>query len=247
MDTMLVTIIIACYNAEQYIQDTLDSCINQTYSNVQIIIADDCSKDNSVNIINNWIEARRKTHPHTECILITNDKNRGIPANFNNGLRYAKGEWIKCLGSDDLLVADAISKFVERIELEPYKVNTGAIFTYFETFGDVNISHRYPLAWTKWISAMQPSAFKRCMANIHFNNLAPGAFINKAFLESFDTNYWLLEDLPLWLKLINADVRTSFYDIVSVKYRIHARQVTALGTRNNEILFNDLKKLNKIR
>lgn len=244
---MLVTIIIACYNAEKYIVETLESCINQNYNDIQIIIADDCSQDNSVKIIYEWIEEKRKTHSHIECILISNDKNKGIPANFNSGLKFAKGEWVKCLGADDLLNADAISKFIEQIKCDPYKEVTGAVFTYFETFGNIKVSQKYPLIWTKWISSLSPSLVKKGLANIHFNNVAPGAFINRSYLESFDTDYWLLEDLPFWLKLIDANIRTSFYDFVSVKYRIHAKQVTSFGTKNNKILFADLNRLNRTR
>ncbi|QLR04782.1 glycosyltransferase family 2 protein [Providencia rettgeri] len=244
---MKVTIIIACYNAEKYIKETLDSCINQSYKDIQIIITDDCSQDNSISVVNEWLDIRKKTHPNIECTLVCNESNRGIPANCNAGLRYAKGDWIKFLGSDDLLHIDAISNFISHIKSDPNKESLGAVFTYFKTFGNAIVSKKYPLPWTRLISAMPPSIIKKKLSNIQFSNLAPGAFIQRKFIQSFDTNYRLLEDLPFWLQLINNNIKTNFYDFISVSYRIHSNQVTSRENKMNKMLYSDLVFLNKMR
>ncbi|MBB6663355.1 glycosyltransferase [Proteus mirabilis] len=244
---MKITIIIACYNSEKYIIETLDSCINQSYKNIQIIITDDCSQDNSVSVINEWLNLRKKTHPDIECILVENKSNNGIPSNCNAGLKYASGDWIKFLGSDDILHIDAVSNFINLINSDPNKKLLGVVFTYFETFGNSVISQKYPLAWTRLISSMPPSILKKKLSNLQFNNLAPGAFIQKKFINFFDTKYRLLEDLPFWLTLIENDVKTDFYNFISVYYRIHSNQVTSANSKMNNILYNDLVILNKRR
>lgn len=248
MDTILVTIIVASYNAEKYIAETLDSCINQTYKSIQIIITDDNSSDNSIEIIENWLHDKKITHPNIECVLAKSEKNSGIPANFNNGLKLAKGQWIKCIGSDDILLSGAVEEFIERTAVIPSSESYGAFFTYFETFGEgVTVPSRYPLSWTRDISKMQPSKLKRGLANIHFNNMAPGAFINSKYLKCFDERYRLLEDLPHWLKLINGNVKTGFLDFISVNYRVHNAQATSRNSSINIYLYNDLIRLNKMR
>lgn len=248
MDTILVTIIVASYNAEQYIAETLDSCINQTYKSIQIIITDDHSTDNSIEIIENWLDAKKITHPNVECLLVKSDKNNGIPVNLNNGLKLAKGQWIKCIGSDDILLSGAVKEFIKRIETIPSSESYGAFFTYFETFGeDITISSKYPLSWTRDVSGMKPSKLKQMLANIHFNNLAPGAFINSKYLKSFDQRYRLLEDLPHWLKLIDGNIKTGFLDFTSVNYRVHNAQATSRKSSINIYLYNDLIRLNNMR
>lgn len=248
MDNILVTIIVASYNAEKYIEETLESCINQSYKFIQIIIADDCSKDNSVEIIESWLNDKKETHPDIECIFVRSQENRGIPANFNNGLKHAKGKWIKCIGSDDILLNDAVEKFIQELNSIPSGQNYGAFFTYFETFGnDIVLSSKYPLSWTRDISKMRPSKFKQGLANIHFNNMAPGAFINRKYFTEFDERYRLLEDLPHWLKLIDNNIKTDFLDFTSVLYRVHNAQATSRNSNINVYLYKDLVFLNEMR
>ncbi|EJF32309.1 MULTISPECIES: glycosyltransferase [Enterobacteriaceae] len=249
MKNPLISIIIASFNAENYIRETLESCINQSYKKIEIIIVDDCSTDNSVNIISDWCEEKKKTHPGVDCTLIPSEKNNGITTNFNNALPSIKGDWIKCLGSDDLLLPDAIQNFVSRLERLKNTERLGAVFTYFETFGlHVEKPQRYPLAWTKDVIQLKPSWLKAKLSMIHFNNVAPGAFINKKHFSGFDTHFKLLEDLPLWLKFIDNNINVLFFEYTSVLYRIHANQVTSSGTSAiGKILLSDLMKVNSRR
>ncbi|PQX55672.1 glycosyltransferase, partial [Cronobacter sakazakii] len=245
----LVTIVVASFNAEKYILETLESCINQTYQNIEIIIVDDCSNDNSVQIIEQWCDEKKISHPSIPCSLVKSERNSGIPANLNNSLHLIKGKWIKCIGSDDILLPEAISEFIKRLNLYAHWDNIGAVFTYFETFGaNVKKSSRYPLSWTRDICKMRASWLKRQLAMLHFNNVAPCAFINRSHFDGFDTSYRLLEDLPLWLKLIEKNAVTLFFDYTTVLYRLHDSQITSLANpKVNNVLINDLKHLNEFR
>lgn len=249
MKTPLITIIVASYNAEKYIRETLESCINQVYRNIEIIIVDDCSTDNSVKLINQWCEEKKITHPGISCTLVTSEKNNGIPVNLNNSLPFINGSWIKCIGSDDILLPHSVSEFTLRLQECENLNNVGAIFTYFETFGnDVKAPSRYPLAWTRDLCKMKSSWIKRKLCMLHFNNVAPCAFINKDHFTGFDISFKLLEDLPLWLGMINRNVDTLFFDFTSVLYRLHDSQITSItNTKVNDILINDLNSLNQFR
>lgn len=250
MNKPLVSIIIASYNAEKYIIETLESCINQTYKNIEIIIADDCSVDNSIELIEEWLILKKESHPQIVCNLVQSRQNGGIPANLNNALPLVAGEWIKCLGSDDILLPDAITEFVKRLNEYPNtNNNVGAVFTYFETFG-INVvkSNRYPQAWTRDVCMLEPSWFKKQLAMLHFNNIAPCAFINKRYFFEFNKSYRLLEDLPVWLDLIEKDFNTLFFDYTTVRYRLHDSQITSSSNYTvNNILLDDLRLLNKYR
>jgi len=248
-NNILVTIIVASYNAEKYIIQTLESCINQSYANLEIIITDDFSKDNSVALIDEWILEKQLSHPNIKCILLSSSENKGIPANLNKAIPHIRGKWVKCIGSDDILISNAIALLIENVESDPFNKEIGVVYSYYETFGEnVKVNHKYPLAWTKNICSLQPSYLKKKLAMLHFNNVAPCAFINSKYLDEFNKDYFLLEDLPLWLKMIDGNVRTKFVNICTVKYRIHAHQITARSNQKvNSLLIKDLILLNEYR
>ncbi|UTP90830.1 glycosyltransferase [Escherichia coli] len=74
MKNLLITIIVASYNSKDYILETLESCINQQYQNIEIIIVDDCSSDNSVELIKQWCKEKKSTSPKIRCILVKSEK-----------------------------------------------------------------------------------------------------------------------------------------------------------------------------
>ncbi len=98
-----VSVITASYNYENYISDTIKSVLAQTFSDWELIIVDDASSDNSVNIIKSFLDDKR-------IKLICHDKNKGLSETLKTGLKYAQGEWIAFLESDDMLTPDCLEK-----------------------------------------------------------------------------------------------------------------------------------------
>ena len=90
----LVSVIMPSFNTEKYINDSIDSVLGQTYNNFELIIVDDCSSDNSVDIIKKYDDPRIK--------LIVNKRNKGAAFSRNRALIESKGEWIAFLDSDDI-------------------------------------------------------------------------------------------------------------------------------------------------
>lgn len=111
----LVSVICLSYNHEAYVVETLNSVINQTYPNIELLIADDFSSDNSVNVINNWLENHPKTH------FLSNEKNIGNTKTFNKLVKIAKGDFIVDLAADDILLPNCIAKQVETFQNSNYK------------------------------------------------------------------------------------------------------------------------------
>lgn len=125
-----VSIIIACYNKETLINETIASVINQSYQNWELLIIDDYSTDNSVAVIKNQLNDKRIT-------LIENTENKG--ANFcrNKGIEHSKGEYILFLDADDLLIPKCVEGRVKRAS-ENSEVNL-LVFTmgvFYKTIGD---------------------------------------------------------------------------------------------------------------
>ena len=95
----LVSFIVTSYNYEKYILKTLESIINQTYKNFEIIVVDDFSNDNSVEIIKDFIA----THSDVNIKFIEHDQNFGQLKSFQSGLKAANGQFISFVDSDDVL------------------------------------------------------------------------------------------------------------------------------------------------
>lgn len=104
-DNKKISIIIPVYNVEKYIDQCLDSIINQTYKNLEIIIVNDGTKDNSMKIVEKYLSDKR--------IKIINKKNEGLSSARNIGMEKATGEYIYFLDSDDWIENNTIKKLVE--------------------------------------------------------------------------------------------------------------------------------------
>lgn len=107
-----VSIIIPMYNSEKYLHQCINSVINQTYKNIEIIVVDDHSTDDSIKIINKIKDKRIK--------LISIRKNKGVANARNTGIKKATGDYICFLDSDDYWYKDKIEKQINYIEKNDY-------------------------------------------------------------------------------------------------------------------------------
>jgi glycosyltransferase involved in cell wall biosynthesis len=111
----LVSIICVCYNHEKFLEEALLSVVNQDYPNKEIYIVDDCSNDNSVALIQEFI----KKYP--EIKFIKNEINIGNCKSFNSGFEKSKGEYIIDFSTDDIMLPGKIRKQVEKFSSLPEK------------------------------------------------------------------------------------------------------------------------------
>ena len=105
MESALISILIPMYNAEEFIERAVRSAILQTYENLEILIIDNCSTDNSVDIVKNIDDPRIR--------LYQNEENLGFAENINRGIDLCNGEYIKFLCADDELAKNAVEKLFE--------------------------------------------------------------------------------------------------------------------------------------
>ena len=98
----LVSVIMPSWNTERFIANSIQSVINQTYRNWELIIVDDCSTDDTDSVVAGFSDERIK--------YLKNEKNCGAALTRNRALREAKGEWIAFLDSDDLWMPDKLEK-----------------------------------------------------------------------------------------------------------------------------------------
>ncbi len=106
----LVSVVIITYNSSKTVLETLESVKDQTYQNIELIVTDDCSTDNTLETVIDWINDNRLRFVRTE--IVTTEKNTGVSGNNNRGVSKSHGEWIKLLAGDDCLVPTCIEEFV---------------------------------------------------------------------------------------------------------------------------------------
>ena len=101
----LVSVIMSNYNTpEEYLRESIESILNQTYSHIEFIIVDDCSTDNSLNVI--------KSYKDDRIVLIENTENLGLTKSLNKALKQAKGEFVARMDADDISLPTRFEKQV---------------------------------------------------------------------------------------------------------------------------------------
>lgn len=120
---MKISVIVPVYNVEFYLRRCLDSIINQTFKDLEIIIIDDCSNDNSNEIVNEYAAK------DTRIVLIVNEKNIGQGLSRQKGINYAHGEYIAFVDSDDYIESEMYEELYRKAKEADYDV-VGSDFTY---------------------------------------------------------------------------------------------------------------------
>lgn len=108
----LISIVMPSYNTDKYIENSINSVINQTYTNWELIIVDDCSSDNTDEIIRGFDDIRIR--------YVKNDRNSGAAISRNRALRLAQGRWIAFLDSDDLWRPEKLEKQLQFMKEHGY-------------------------------------------------------------------------------------------------------------------------------
>lgn len=225
----LVSIIVVTYNSSKYILETLDSAREQTYKNIELIVTDDCSKDNTVELCKEWMQKNSGRFVRTEVITVP--KNSGIAANCNRGVNAAKGTWIKFIAGDDILTADCVDAFVDFVKLnkEARVVESKSLFFRY-IFDESNFYHVEDQGGDVFFSP-ETGANEQYNILLRRNPIhGPSVFINKkVILEvgGFDERFPYVDDHPMWLKLTKAGYRFYFLDRITVFYRTHDASIYA--------------------
>lgn len=126
----LVSIVVPVYKVEGYITKTLESIVNQTYKNIELVLVDDGTPDNSVAVAEAFL-ASKDIDWH-----FIHQPNSGLPTARNNGIKEAKGEWVICPDSDDYIAPQTIEKMVEAAE----RFNVSCVFCGYKNVHESSIN-----------------------------------------------------------------------------------------------------------
>jgi glycosyltransferase involved in cell wall biosynthesis len=234
----LISVIVLSYNSKDFIVETLDSIFFQSYQSLELIIADDCSQDGSIALVNDWLASRKDRFVRAQVLVP--DQNTGTSTNCNRGLQAASGIWIKYIAGDDILDSEYFSAMGTKLQDPSVEVLTGEVYEFHK---DVKLSNK------SWPNFDFPEEHKRQrrLQIVKGLLLAPSVAVRKSALDSvggFDTNYRILEDDPMWFKLTLAGYLFHFSPKSRVYYRQHAASVNSIESRQmyyrKPVYLNDL-------
>lgn len=229
---MLVSVIVITYNSAATVLETLESIRQQTYENIELVISDDCSKDHTVAVCREWLDKNIQRFVRAE--LITVGQNTGVCANLNRAIAVTRGEWIKEIAGDDILLSNCIADFVGFVKDQPKVMWVSSqIRKYYNTFNEENCFVRNHVMERPFFD-MDANGQLRIMARRDVV-YAPAMFIKKEMLDlvggyneslSFEDYSFCMDALELGQKCYLMEKETACY-------RIHGS-----SCRSREVLFN---------
>jgi glycosyltransferase involved in cell wall biosynthesis len=215
----LVSIHIITYNQIQFIHETMNSVLSQTYENIEIIVADDGSTDGTAEIVLDYA----RQYPR-KIIPIVGGPNLGITGNSNRGLEACKGKYISFLGGDDLMHPDKISIQVEHMEANPICSISYHNLDVFEhetgkTLYLYNERH-------KPCSGNVRTLIKNGCVNGGSSTMVRSEHIPP---QGFDRNITLASDWLFWIEtLLNHNGDICYINKILGRYRRHGNNVTRI-------------------
>lgn len=181
----LVSVITATYNSHLYIKDTIQSVLNQSYSNWELIIIDDASTDNTVEIINQYASN------HTNIKVFQNKTNQGAAITRNRGIEEASGDFIAFLDADDLWKPNKLEKQLKFMQENSVNV----CFSSYDLMDEVgNTLH-------KRVKALPSLSYKKLLKCNYVGNLT-GIYNAKALGKIYAPNLRKRQDWLLWLNAV---------------------------------------------
>ena len=211
-----VSVVMAVYNAQEYVSDAIESILCQTYNDFEFIIIDDGSSDDSLNIIQTYSDPRIK--------VIRNKENLKLIKSLNLGLQEARGRYIVRMDADDVSRPDRIEKQIIYMDSHPDCVLCG---TSYRTFGDGVTSRNivYP--------GDNQSIRYHMLSNTHF--LHPSTCYRREVVEKqllkYSEDFLHVEDHWFFFELLHHGKGHIMKEVL-LDYRIHGQNVSVIHTAN---------------
>lgn len=209
VDYGMVSIIMPNYNSEKYIEAAIKSVLAQTYKNWELLLVDDCSSDNSLELAKAFEDERIR--------IFSTKENGGAALARNKGIEEAKGRWIAFLDNDDLWTSDKLEKQI------PYMQNNGIAFSYTD-YEVIDENHTV-------ISTFKPRLDVCKYKDILKHNLIgcltvvyDSEKLGKVFMP---TNAVKREDMACWLSILKNGEEAHCLHECLAQYKVHSNSVSS--------------------
>lgn len=216
----LVSIIIPVYNTEEHLSRCVDSLLAQTYPNIQIVLVDDCSSDNSPAIAGAYAEK----YPE-KCSFVQREKNGRASAARNSGMEVAKGEWLLFVDSDDWVAPDYVETLYQTAQVDNADIVMSKIYYYYSESNCIEVD---PFA-----GLVTESTHKEKVA-LSRPYITTRLFNRKLFRENnliFQEDIWRAEEMPTAISLLTATDKIS---IVNKPMYYYFQRSTSISNQNQK-------------
>ena len=226
----LVTVITPLFNAQDFIGETIESVLDQTYQNWEMIIVDDCSTDNSRDIVKKY-EAKE-----SRIKLIELEKNFGGPARPRNvGLDISKGDYLAFLDADDVWLKNKLQVQINEMLVNNLDFTSTDIKFIDDNSIDTIINKHKIVIFFKKIKR------KATLSDVIKGNFisTSSAIVSKNFISKFDENkdFIGVEDMYLWMKILNEkNVRYKYIRDKLIKYRVSSASLSERGVNQKQAI-----------
>ncbi len=210
-DKPLVSVIVPCYNHEEFVGACIKSVSEQTYENIELIVLDDGSTDSSLAVLNELA--------NSYDFLLDSHPNMGLTATLNKGIGLAGGKFISIIASDDMMTPSRIEKQVAYLESQQEVAVCGGSMLAIDRNGDVTGKQK--------VVEESVLDFEDMFLGNKNGPAAPTAMIRKSVLDSvggYDSNIGI-EDLYMWLKITSSGYKIGLISDQLAYYRQHGQNI----------------------
>lgn len=238
----LASIIILSYNRLQYFKDALDSVLNQTYPQIELVIADDCSDDFDI-LLNTYLgmplEAYIDKHkkPAMKVVIIRNETNLCTVKNIKKAVDISTGNYIFAFGADDVLYDnDTVKECVEAMKIHGFDVFTGQLVRYSEDFKVFAGNFMSDLVYDLIIQNDRKVLLEKSLSEAIFANLMhTRALYDK--LDFYNSPLFLIEDQYRNNVILKSDAKIGCTKKPLIKYRVASNSVQRSNNNNIKRMF----------
>ena len=219
-DKIVFSIGVITYNSASTVIETLDSIAAQAYPNLELVISDDGSRDNSIALCEEWLKTHEGRFSRTK--IITVEHNTGTSANCNRLARELKGDYYMLIAGDDKMLPNGVELVAAYITNHP---DTTVLFTHHQCFGGMPSEYKHIdkafnynfFSWTPEQQLHQLVFDRNCIP-------AVGVFLRRETIQNlgaeYDERVPLLEDHPMWINLLRKGVHFDYLDQPVTAYRV---------------------------
>jgi len=230
----LVSVAAINYNNSKTVIETLESIRDQTYPNIELIVVDDCSTENDVDVINDWLKGYSKPYK-----FIMHEANKGISATYNSGLYSSSGKYFSTIDTDDAMLPERIATQVQILEASDEKI--GAVYSdaYVMDINSAKIDGLFIQRHRKFSEVPSGNIYNALLQGNYIPVMS--VLIKRAIFDDiggYDEELYD-NDYDMWLRIAQKyDVVYS--DFVSSRYRIRPGSLSFVIT-SNEWNYTDTK------
>lgn len=203
----LISIVLPVFNGEKYIRQSIESCLYQTYSNIELIVVNDCSTDSTLQIIEKYAELDSRVR------VVNNNENKKLPACLNIGHREAKGSFITWTSDDNIYVLNAISQLYSGL----IKSRADIVYSNFYLIDELD--------------NVTGELIKKTKEFLPFENIVGACFLYSRevynIVGGYDENLIYVEDYAFWLEAYTKNFHFYKLDKNLYYYRLHNESLTS--------------------